>query len=260
LLREGGPSTGYPLPDLRQAIQRSIDLGLVPMLEMHDATGERSNASMLALAQYLARSDVAELLREFEEHKLVNISNEWSGVDFAAAYSEAIDILRAAGVHHTLVIDSNGWGQNAGTIIQEAPGLLEHDPQGNLLFSIHVYERFADESGEPHGSRIRGVIQRAVADRIPLIVGEFGFQHGDDGSGNPRSIPFDAMMQEANRYGIGYLAWSWTGNSGGVEYLDLVDRLSGELTPWGVDLVDGPSTDVDGIRETAVPASVFTPE
>ena len=43
-----------------------------------------------------------------------------------------------------------------------------------------------------------------------------------------------------------------------VEYLDLVNRLSGELTPWGVDLVEGPSADVDGIRQTAVPASIFT--
>ena len=68
---------------------------------------------------------------------------------------------------------------------------------------------------------------------------------------------YDVLLETANRYGIGYLAWSWTGNGGGVEYLDLVDRRTLALTEWGVNLVEGPSEAIDGIRESSALSSVF---
>jgi len=246
-----------PLALLRQGISRAIELGMIPIVELHDATGERDNQSMLALANYYVQPDVAAVLKEFEEHLLVNIANEWSGVDFANAYREAIGILRSGGINHTIVIDSNGWGQNANTILTEAPGLLASDPQHNVLFSLHMYEAFSDSPNQTWGTRVRTVLTRALADQIPLVVGEFGFQHGDDGSGNPRPVPYDVLLEQANLYGIGYLAWSWTGNGGGVEYLDLVDRQSGQLTDWGINMVEGPSESVKGIKETSALSSVF---
>jgi mannan endo-1,4-beta-mannosidase len=63
------------------------------------------------------------------------------------------------------------------------------------------------------------------------------------------------MVDEAARLGVGYLAWSWTGNSGGVEYLDLSENGSAsQLTGWGDDIVNG----MNGIRATALPASLFS--
>lgn len=246
-----------PVSVLQQGISRSIELGMIPMVEMHDATGARDNLSMLNCARYLASNAVAPVLRQFEEHLLINIANEWSGADFGNAYREAIDILRSVGLNHTIVIDSNGWAQNVGTLLEEAPGLLEYDPQRNLLFSLHVYERFSDPAGRPWGSQITTALERALDAQIPLIVGEFGFQHGDDGMGNPRAVPFEPLLEAANRYGIGYLGWSWTGNGAGVEYLDLVDRQTGAFTDWGRDLIEGPSDEVDGIRESSAISSMF---
>ncbi|MFO7683248.1 MAG: cellulose binding domain-containing protein, partial [Chloroflexota bacterium] len=47
---------------------------------------------------------------------------------------------------------------------------------------------------------------------------------------------------------------SWSGNGGGVEYLDMVNNFNaGSLTPWGERLING----VNGIRQTSVEASVF---
>jgi mannan endo-1,4-beta-mannosidase len=247
-----------PIDVLQQGIQRSIDLGMIPMVEMHDATGARDNASMLSLARYYASDAVAPVLRQFEQHLLLNIANEWSGADFANAYREAIDILRSAGLNHTIVIDSNGWAQNVGTLLEEAPGLLDYDPQRNLLFSLHMYERFSDPSDKPWGSQITTAIERALDAKIPLIVGEFGFQHGDDGTGKPRTVPFEALLDAANRYGVGYLGWSWTGNGQGVEYLDLVNRQTGAFTDWGRELVDGPSAEIAGIRGSSARSSMFT--
>jgi mannan endo-1,4-beta-mannosidase len=64
----------------------------------------------------------------------------------------------------------------------------------------------------------------------------------------------DAIMSEAKAHGIGYLGWSWSGNGGGVEYLDMVtDFNASVLTPWGQRIFNGPG----GIRQTSREASVY---
>jgi mannan endo-1,4-beta-mannosidase len=54
---------------------------------------------------------------------------------------------------------------------------------------------------------------------IPVIVGEFGFQHTE--GGGTCDINEAQVISTANSNGIGWMAWSWKGNGGGVEYLDL---------------------------------------
>ena len=68
-------------------------------------------------------------------------------------------------------------------------------------------------------------------------------------------IPYDVLLSESVRLGYGYLAWSWTGNGGGVEYLDLTARSgsANELSAWGNGVING----ANGIRATAEPASIF---
>jgi mannan endo-1,4-beta-mannosidase len=67
-------------------------------------------------------------------------------------------------------------------------------------------------------------------------------------------VPYEVMLDEAARVGMGYLAWSWTGNSEDVGYLDLsVDGSATNLTPWGDDIINGQN----GIRSTSQPASIF---
>jgi mannan endo-1,4-beta-mannosidase len=62
------------------------------------------------------------------------------------------------------------------------------------------------------------------------------------------------MLDEAARAGVGYLAWSWTGNSDYVGYLDLsVNGSAAELTGWGEDIING----LNGIRSTSQRASTF---
>ncbi len=55
-------------------------------------------------------------------------------------------------------------------------------------------------------------------------------------------------MAEAESRGIGYLGWSWSGNGGGVEYLDQVTNFNpNQLTSWGTRLFNG----ANGIASTA---------
>lgn len=233
---------------LRDAIARTVELNMVPMVEMHDETGGRDVNGPALMAQYYV-DNTLDMFEEFEETLLVNIANEWDGADniYVEAYTTAINILRDAGVNHTLVIDANGYGQGAPTVIREGQALLAADPQHNLLFSAHMYENFRN------AQTIRDTLARAVEAQIPFIVGEFGFQHGG-GNNGPIQIPFEVLLEESERLGLGYLAWSWNGNSGGVEYLDLTAAGSADqLTAWGDDIVNGPN----GIRQTSEPASIF---
>jgi hypothetical protein len=237
---------------LREAVERTLELQMVPMIELHDVTGSTAADGPANMARYYTETEaVRQILLDYEDSLLVNIANEWTGADaiFTQSYTEAINIFRSAGIRHTLVIDSNGWGQQANTVITQGQALLAADPQHNLLFSAHMYEVYRNEQ------TIRDTLARAVNAQLPFIVGEFGFQHGSDAQGNPYPIPFEVLLEESVRLGIGYLGWSWTGNSGGVEYLDLTARSGSamELTPWGDELINGPS----GIRATAEPASIF---
>ena len=63
------------------------------------------------------------------------------------------------------------------------------------------------------------------------------------------------IMEYCEKNGIGYMGWSWKGNSGGVEYLDIANEWDGSvLSPdWGEVLVNGEN----GIKKTAKKCSVF---
>jgi mannan endo-1,4-beta-mannosidase len=83
---------------------------------------------------------------------------------------------------------------------------------------------------------------------LPIIVGEFGHDHSD---GNPDE---DTIMAYTRAQGIGWFAWSWSGNGGGVEYLDMVAGFDpAQRTAWGNRVITGP----DGLAETSVRARVF---
>lgn len=237
---------------LRASIERAVELGLVPMVELHDETGSNDINGPMRLAQYYV-DDLTEVLETFEPYLLVNIANEWgdffsSAEDWVEAYRRALSVLRNSGINHTLVIDANDYGQRGLTIVENGRQLLDMDPQHNILFSTHMYQAYENPQ------LILDVIRGAQGAALPLIVGEFGFQHGER-NGQPIAVPYQAMLDEAARVGIGYLAWSWTGNSDYVGYLDLsVSGSAGQLTQWGDDIINGPN----GIRSTSQPASIFT--
>jgi hypothetical protein len=225
---------------------------MVPMVELHDVTGGRDVDDPARMARYYADTEaVRDILLDYEDYLLVNIANEWDGPNniYVEAYTRAIEVMRGAGLNHTLVLDANGYGQNASTVIAQGQALLGIDPQHNLLFSAHMYQSFRD------AQTIRDTFQGAADAQVPFIVGEFGFQHGTDNQGNPIPIPIDVLVEEAERLGYGYLAWSWTGNGEGVEYLDITARSGSadELSDWGNDIVNGSN----GIRATSQPASIF---
>jgi hypothetical protein len=240
--------TGGSASNLARVIRRVIELHMIPMVELHDVTGGTANLGLLQMAAYYARDDVKQVLVAYEDFLLVNIANEWSGLDFRNAYQAAIAQLRTAGINHTLVIDSNNFGQNSDTILADGRALLDADPQHNLLFSLHMYQEYAaTAAGRAH---ITGALGQATMAGLPLIVGEFGWQAGGTAIDSP------LIMSECARLGVGYLAWSWKGNDMSLAYLDMAVDWQGQmLTTWGTDVIRG----MNGISPTARRASIFAP-
>jgi mannan endo-1,4-beta-mannosidase len=123
-----------------------------------------------------------------------------------------------------------------------AAGVFAADPLKNTVFSVHMYGVF-DTAAE-----VNDYLNRFVTAKLPIVVGEFGFDHSD---GNPDE---DTIMATAQSLRIGYLGWSWSGNGGGVEYLDMVTAFNpAQLTSWGVRIFNG----ANGIKATAKEATVY---
>lgn len=221
----------------------------VVILEVHDTTGyglEPKAAHIGAALAYWARLE--PVLRGQEDFVLVNIGNEPTAgtttpEQWFEAHRTAIVALRALGLRHTLVIDAHDYGQDrSGTMRDWAAELFAADPQRNLVFDVHMYEAYGQARD------VERYLQAFATARLPLIVGEFGPDH----RGEP--VDEDAIFRLSTALGVGYLAWSWSGNAPEVADLDLVEGFDGRrLTPWGERFFNG----AGGVRETARRSRVF---
>ncbi|MFE1382951.1 cellulase family glycosylhydrolase [Streptomyces sp. NPDC058740] len=248
VLSTGARWTKNDAADVAAVVSQCKANRLVCVLEAHDTTGygEQSDAASLAEAvDYWL--EVASALKGQEKYVIVNLGNEPHGnadyTTWTQDTKDAIGRLRAAGFDHTLMADAPNWGQDwSNTMRENAPAVFASDPDRNTVFSIHMYGVY-DTAAE-----VEDYLGSFVDRRLPIVVGEFGFDHSD---GNPDE---DAIMATARRLDLGYLGWSWSGNGGGVEYLDLATGFDAEqLTGWGERLFHGP----DGIRQTAQEAGVY---
>ncbi|MBO3744458.1 cellulase family glycosylhydrolase [Streptosporangiaceae bacterium NEAU-GS5] len=222
---------------------------LICVLEDHDTTGfgEQSGAISLdsAVNYWLSLQSV---LTGQENYVIINIGNEPFGnnavtPNWTQATSSAITRLRSAGFQHLLMVDAPNWGQDWQFQMRDnAASVFSADPQRNTVFSVHMYGVF-DTAAE-----INAYYDAFQTAGLPLVVGEFGFMHSD---GNPDE---DTIMGQAQARGIGYMGWSWSGNGGGVEYLDQVTNFDpNQLTSWGTRLFNG----ANGVATTAREATIF---
>ncbi|MFJ6688966.1 cellulase family glycosylhydrolase [Streptomyces sp. NPDC091294] len=238
---ENGPA------DVAAVIEQCKANRLICVLEVHDTTGYGEDAAAGTLdhaADYWI--GLKDVLAGQEDYVVVNIGNEpWGNTD-PAGWTEptvaAVEKLRAAGLRHTIMVDAPNWGQDwQGVMRANAQSVYDADPTGNLIFSIHMYSVF-DTAQE-----ITDYLNAFVEAKLPIVIGEFGGpadQYGDPDE--------DTMMAAAEQLGLGYLAWSWSGNTDPV--LDLaLDFDPGRLSDWGERIFHG----VNGIAETSKEATVY---
>jgi mannan endo-1,4-beta-mannosidase len=221
---------------------------VICVLEVHDTTGYGEDGAATTLdraADYWI--SVKSALDGQENYVVVNIGNEPYGNNNAAAWTDAtkraVVKLRGAGFRHALMVDAPNWGQDwSHTMRDNAASVFAADPDRNTIFSIHMYGVY-DTAAE-----VQSYLNHFVTNKLPIVVGEFGHDHSD---GNPHE---DAIMATAQSLGVGYIGWSWSGNGGGVEYLDMVNGFNaGSLTSWGSRFFNG----ANGVTATSRRATVY---
>jgi len=245
---------------------------IIPMVELHDVTGSTDPGALKSMGDFWASK--ASFFNntnfngvDIKKHILINLANEWGTWQTASnkntvwrdAVINAIKPMRNAGITSTIVIDAVGYGQDIDDAynirtyakdIQRADngylgGPSNSTQKSNLLFSIHMYCEW-----KKVGDNI-GIVNTIKSSGVPVIVGEFGYQHASDGSCD---IDEQAIINTCQAGGIGWLAWSQKGNGGGVEYLDLCnDWACTNLSAWGNTVING----TNGTK-TAVECSVFS--
>ena len=244
-------STSGTADELRMAVENCIDYEMIPMVELHDATG---NWSLLdEMVDYWISQDILYVIEDYEEYLLVNIANECgdyfvSNETFRTDYEAHINTMRDAGIHVPLVIDGTDWGKNIDILQSEGPSLIEADPDHNLLFSVHMWWPAKYGYSE---SDIVNEIAESVNMELPLIVGEFGHMHDDENVTEvtaANSIPYLTILEQCQLNEVGYIAWSWFGNSNPLYDMSSDGTYEG-LNGWGLEVA---VTDENSIANTSV--------
>ena len=224
---------------------------LICVLEVHDTTGygEQSGAVTLDQAVDYWISSQSALVGQ-ENYVIINIGNEpfgnnavtpsWTAADRAtrsAGCAPPASTTRSWSTRRTGArTGSSTMRDNAADRVQRRPR-----PQHRLL--------------HPHVRRVR---HRRRDHRLPRPrSARPGCRSwsASSASTTPTATPTRTPSwpyTQAN--GIGYLGWSWSGNGGGVEYLDMVTNFDpAQLTTWGQRIFNG----ANGIRATAREATIF---
>lgn len=232
--------------NLEMLINTAKNHNMIAIVEVHDITGSDSIDDLRQVTDYWI--GMQEVLAGTEAYCILNIANEWvgewNGTTWRDGYVEAIPKLREAGIKNTIMVDSAGWGQYAQSVKDFGMEVFNSDPDKNTMFSVHMYG-----SAGKNQQTIEAAIKGATDQGLCIVVGEFGYNHSDG------DVDEAYIMQYCNENDIGYLGWSWKGNGGGVEYLDIATLWSGSiLSPdWGEVLVNGEN----GIKATSKICSVF---
>jgi mannan endo-1,4-beta-mannosidase len=268
-LQPNGPATSTAILDA--LISNAKANHLVPMIELHDATGDWGRLG--ELVDYWTQPSVVSIIKKHAHYLLVNIGNEVgdetvSQQDFVEGYTDAIQRLRAAGIHTPLVIDASDFGKNLTILNNTAATLRAADPDYNIVFSVHLYWSISCGADEAF---IRSNLQEAVDLDYPLVVGEFS-QFGGFPCGSPNGtsmcseggkIDYQTILAVCDQHAIGWYAWEWgPGNDFNdplCAVMDMTpDRRFANLKPgWARDsALDSPFS----INNTSVtPASITNP-
>ncbi len=255
-------------PEKRRAIVESyIANGIVPMVELHEATCGESPAEIEAIVDNWLDPGNQEWLNDLEEYVILNIANEWGpggNGDYSVwrdTYKLAISQLRDAGVNNMLVIDASGCGQDPNGLILNGQELIDHDPQHNVVLSIHFYGNWrtrnnftsSGSSGlytsSPWGVEVE--LQKMLDAGLPVIAGEFGWQEYE-------TCPYitELILEFCQLHGIGWLAWSWNSNSDPL--LDMVwdwaYNSDDDLREYGKVIINHP---LYGLKTTARQTGIF---
>ncbi len=253
VLSSGGRWTKTSASELKSLIDAAKAAKLVSVVEVHDTTGYKEQSGSVELSNatsYWTSADIAAALKGQEGYVILNIANEPNGNDtsssWAPSHVSAVQALRSAGLNHTLMIDAPNWGQDWENTMRDGGGaaIWSADSEKNLVFSVHMYDVYG--TANVVTSYFNTFLMKYEA---PLVVGEFAADHGASGN-----VDEGTIMSLAEMLGVGYMGWSWAGNSSDLSSLDITDNFNAaSLTTWGDRLINGEN----GIKSTSQLCTCF---
>jgi mannan endo-1,4-beta-mannosidase len=211
---------------LERNIQDCIDNNMIPMVELHDATGEWS--MLPDMVDYWVSPEVVSVVKKHEKYLIINIGNEIGNEQvtndqFKSGYITAVNRIRDAGIHTPLVIDAAEWGKNLDMLVSTGQELLNADPDHNLIFSVHMYWAISDGADAAY---ILNKLKESVDAGIPLIVGEFTYKF-NTGTVCDNDCDYQSILKDCNDMELGWLAWEWgPGNGYYDKSCDIMDMTS----------------------------------
>ena len=233
------------LSELQSLIQLCEKNKLICILEVQDELGSNQISDLQKAADYWC--EMKSALAGHESTVILNIANEWGqeweSSNWCAGYTKVIPEIRNAGIKNTIMVDCAGYGQYPKSIADKGKEVAASDSLGNIMFSIHMYEYCGGTD-----SQVKSNIDNALNAGVPLCIGEFGYKHKDG------PVAYQTIKDYCAEKSVGYCGWSWTGNGGGVEFLDMFSDYAGTtMLENGRDIIEG----TNGIKETSVECSVF---
>lgn len=205
---DNGPTN---VNDLAALIANCQANKMLPMIELHDATGDLSR--LPRLGNYWTRNEVLQVIFNAGGNLLINIGNEVgddtvTAKQWVSAYTPVIRQMRQAGIRTPLVIDAPDFGKNLEVVVAGANDLLQVDP--NLIFSVHPYW---PKNNGGDANFIEQQFTAAVNAGFALIIGEFS-QWGAFNGNNSICVgngecDYNAIMTKASAKGFGWYAWEW---------------------------------------------------
>jgi mannan endo-1,4-beta-mannosidase len=242
----GGRWTTSSATDVTNVIALCKQNKLICVLENHDTTGYGEDGAAYTLDQAANYwIGLKSVLAGQEDYVVINIGNEPIGntnpAQWTSATTAAIQKMRSNGFQHLLMVDAPNWGQDWQLVMRDnAQTVLDADTQHNTVLSIHMYAVFNTASS------ITSYLDYFQSRGWPLVVGEFGWQFASG------EVDDQTVMAAAVARGIGYIGWSWSGNTDPI--LDMTTGFDpARLTTWGQRIVNGPN----GLKATAKQATIF---
>lgn len=199
---------GVKITEAEPSISAAIKNGMVPILELHDST---CKWDLDPIVNYWTSAEAVSLIQKYANKLIINIANETSppnATEFKTKYTDVVKRMRTAGIHTPLMIDGGNCGRDYGILLSQGVALVDADPDHNLIFSAHLYDRM---NGAGYGK----LFTDAAAKKLTLVVGEFA---NKTPPGCGATLDYASLLIEADKHDVGWLAWSWGDNDPNTDW------------------------------------------
>jgi len=259
-----GGTTEYTAANLDRAIQKFFDLGIVPIVDLHDLTFDSDpNVFAATITPFWTDPAIVAILAKHQDHVVVNVANEWGdsadSATFLSTYGSAIAAIRNAGIVAPLMIDAP-QAIHYEFFLAHGADILALDPMHSTLLSVHAYWAASDPNFSD--ANVLAILDSLQASGLPIVIGEASSNAFTNIPCDP--IHYSNVLTRANTDGIGYLFWAWYEDGQCGQLMNITVNQDGVTLPtaatpgFGNDALNDPGFGIDAAQPPTVKAD-FSP-